>query len=211
MGSLSKSLFKMSKKLMKSATKDIKSASTYKSVSDKKSHNSNIPDLDSAYDEFESQYYKVCEKMEHKVYNVDTDNIDPDKNVAGFKKMLALAHELEDFCISHGQGGIEYFRENYSDIYQTIQADLDSYLKNEYQETKEYFEEEKAHKKAVNSLSGKILKEIQASGGSMPRKDIRKIYSEPDRKLYDTAIRSLIESGKIKQVQGKQYIEFTIK
>lgn len=73
---------------MKSATKDIKSASTYKSVSDKKSHNSNIPDLDSAYDEFESQYYKVCEKMEHKVYNVDTDNIDPDKNVAGFKKCL---------------------------------------------------------------------------------------------------------------------------
>ena len=88
---------------MKSATKDIKSASTYKSVSDKKSHNSNIPDLDSAYDEFESQYYKVCEKMEHKVYNVDTDNIDPDKNVAGFKKMLALAHELEDFCILTGK------------------------------------------------------------------------------------------------------------
>lgn len=42
--------------------------------------------------------------------------------------MLALAHELEDFCISHGEGGIEYFKENYSDIYQTIQADLDSYL-----------------------------------------------------------------------------------
>ena len=57
--------------------------------------------------------------------------------------MLALAHELEDFCISHGQGGIEYFRGNYSDIYQTIQADLDSYLKNEYQEAKEYFEEKK--------------------------------------------------------------------
>lgn len=210
MGSLSKSLFKMSKMLMKSATKDIKSASTYKSVS-KKTNNSNIPDPDSAYDEFESQYYKACEKMEHKVYNVDTDNIDPDKNIAGFKKMLALAHELEDFCISHGEGGIEYFKENYSDIYQTIQADLDSYLKNEYQEAKEYFEEEKAHKKAVNSLSGKILKQIQASGGSMPRKDIRKIYSEPDRKLYDSAIKSLIETGKIKQVQGKRYIEFTIK
>ncbi len=211
MGSLSKKLFKMSGKLMKSATKDIKSVSKYKPVSDKKSHKSNISDPGSAYDEFESQYYKTCEKMEHKVYNVDTDNIDPDKNVAGFKKMLALAHELEDFCISHGQGGIEYFRGNYSDIYQTIQADLDSYLKNEYQEAKEYFEEEKAHKKAVNSLSGKILKEIQASGGSMPRKDIRKLFSEPDRKLYDSAIKSLIESGKIKQIQGKQYIEFTIK
>lgn len=201
----------MSKKLIKSAAKDIKSASTYKPVSDKKSNSGSAPDSGSAYDEFESQFYKTCEKMERKIYNVDTDNIDPDKNVAGFKKMIALAHELEDFCISHGQGGIEYFKGNYSDIYQTIQADLDSYLENEYQEAKEYFEEEKAWKKAINSLSGKILKEIQNAGGSMPRKDIRKIYSEPDRKLYDTAIKSLIESGKIKQVQGKQYIEFAIK
>lgn len=209
--SLSKSLFKMSKKLMKSAVKDVKSAGTSKPTSIQKAPNSRSYDLYDAYDKFEAQYHKTCERMEHKIYNVNTDNIDPDKNVAGFKKMLALAHELEDFCISHGQGGIEYFRENYSDIYQTIQADLDSYLKNEYQEAKEYFEEEKAHRKAVNSLSGKILKEIQDSGGSMPRKDIRKIYSEPDRKLYDSAIKSLIESGKIKQIQGKQYIEFTIK
>lgn len=210
MGSLSKSLFKMSKKLMKSAAKDIKPQNTYKQAPAQKPVNNDFPDLDSAYDEFEAKYHKTCERMEHKVYSVDTDNIDPDKNVAAFKKMLDLAHELEDFCISHGQGGIEYFKENYSDIYQ-IQEDLDCYLSDEYEEAKEYFEEEKARKKAINSLSGKILKEIQASGGSMPRKDIRKIYSEPDRKLYDNAIKSLIESGKIKQVQGKQYIEFTIK
>lgn len=94
---------------MKSAIKDLKPSATSKRTQAKKASTNKKCDPVDLYDEFESKYHKTCERMEHKVYNVDTDNIDPDKNVAVYKKMLDLAHELEDFCNSHGQDSVEYF------------------------------------------------------------------------------------------------------
>ena len=67
-------------------------------------------DMDEAYYNFEDRYGNTCDRKEEKIYNVETDSRDPDKNVKGFQKMLELCHDLEEFCASKGSGGIAYFK-----------------------------------------------------------------------------------------------------
>ena len=165
-----------------------------------------------AYSDFEERYEKSCEKREAKIYAIETDNLDPDKNVAAFQKMLKLCHELEDFCVSHGPGGIAYFKENYEYIYQEIQNDLDDYIKNEYAEAKEYYEEYKADQKIIKTISGKILKSLQiADDGSSMQKDLRKLFSDYEPRYFNAAIKSLMESGKIEKFKVGQYVAYKIK
>lgn len=165
-----------------------------------------------AYYNFEDHYGKSCEKREAKIYAIETDNLDPDKNVAAFQKKLKLCHELEDFCASHGPGGISYFKENYEYIYQEIQNDLNDYMKNEYAEAKEYYEEYKADQKIIKAISGKILKSLQtADGGSSMQKDLRKLFSDYEPRYFNSAIKSLLESGKIEKFKVGQYVAYKIK
>lgn len=168
-------------------------------------------DVYDAYYDFEDRYSNTCDKKEEKIYNVETNSRDPDRNVKGFKKMLELCHELEDFCASKGPGGIAYFKENYAHIYQEIQNDLDDYMKNEYEEDKKYFEEEKAKKKAIKSLSNKILKEIEKAGGSAMQKDLRKLVSNDEPDYFNQAIKSLLESDKISKFKEGSHVVYKTK
>lgn len=168
------------------------------------------PGLDDAYSEFEDRYFKSCEKREAKIYNVEVDNLDPDKNVAGFNKMLELCHELEEFCNSHGPGGAAYFKENYFYIYQEIRDSLDDYMKNEYEEAKIYFEEEKARQKAIKGLASKILKAIQNEGGSVMQKDLRKQFPKNEPDYFNQAIKSLLEAGKIAKFKDGNFVGYKI-
>jgi len=165
-------------------------------------------DVDEAYYEFEDHYGNTCDKKEAKIYNIDTHNPDPDKNIKAFQKMLDLCHELEEYCNSKGSGGAAYFKENYSYIYQDIQNDFDDYMKNEYAEDKEFFEEQKAYEKALKNLSKKILKEIQKSGGSIMQTKLKKLISETEMPYYNRSINELTESGKIERFKIESHVAF---
>lgn len=172
-------------------------------------------DLDKAYFDFEDHYWKTCDKMEEKIYNAEPDhinpyNINPDKNIAGFKRMLELCHELEDFCTSKGPGGVAYFKENYSHIYQEIQSNYDDYMENDYAEAKEYFESEKAKQKAIKNLASKILKEINKSEGSAMQKDLRKQFPKGEPDYFNQAITMLLESGKITKFKDGKFVIYKV-
>lgn len=207
---IAKKLFKTSgkigKKALKSAVSDAKSITKSKGFKA-----SSEPDYADPYAEFEAKYAKTCDKMENKVYSVDTDNIDPDKNVAAYKKMFALAHELEDFCKSHGSGGTEYYQDCYSDMYESIQSDLDFYMAEQYNEDKAYFEEYQARKKAIRSLSSKITKAIKQAGGSLPQTELKKTLSEDDLFYYNATIKELTEAGKVEKAKSGGRVTFQIK
>lgn len=169
-------------------------------------------ELDDAYYEFEDHYERSCEKKESKIDAIETDNIDPDKNVAAFQKKLKLCHELEDFCASHGPGGVKYFKENYEYLYQNIQKDLDDYMKDEYADAKENYEEYKADQKIIKTISGKIVKALQAADdGSAMQKDLRKLFSDYEPYYFDSAIKSLMESGKIEKFKVGRYVAYKTK
>ena len=191
------------KKQLETRTNEIKSGTTAKTA--KSSF-----DMDEAYYDFEDHYGKSCEKKVDKIDSIETDNLDPDKNVSSFKKKLELCKELETFCSDHGSGGSAYFKENYSYIYQDIQNELDDYLKNEYAEAKEYFEEEKARQKAIKSLSNKILKEIEKAGGSALQKEIRKQFPKGEPDYFNQATKSLLESGKIIKYKDGNFVCYKI-
>lgn len=167
-------------------------------------------DLDEAYFDFEDHYWKSCDKKEEKIYNVETDHINPDKNIAGFKRMLELCHELEDFCTSKGAGGVAFFKENYSHIYQEIQDDYDDYMNNYYAEAKEHFEREKAKQKAIKNLASKILKEINKSEGSAMQKDLRKQFPKGEPDYFNQAITMLLESGKITKFKDGKFVIYKV-
>ncbi len=167
-------------------------------------------DMDEAYYDFEDRYGTTCDRKEEKIYNVETDNRDPDKNVKGFQKMLELCHDLEEFCTSKGSGGAAYFKENYSHIYREIQKDLDDYMKNDYAEAKEYFEEEKAKQKAIKSLANKIFKEIEKADGSAMQKDLRKQFPKGEPDYFNQAVKSLLESGKIDKFKDGSHVVYKI-
>ena len=94
----------------------------------------NTQKWDEAYFDFEDRYEKDCNKKVDRIESIETNGIDPDKNIAGFKKQLELCHELEDFCASHGSGGAAYFKENYYFMYENIQKEMDNYIKYEYED-----------------------------------------------------------------------------
>lgn len=168
-------------------------------------------DTDEAYYEFEERYGNTCDKKEAKIYDIDTHNPDSDKNIKAFQKMLDLCYELEEYCNSKGSGGATYFRENYSYIYQEIQNDLDDYMKNEYEQDKEFFEEQKAYEKTLKDFSKKILKEIQKAGGSIMQTELKKIISESELQYYSGTIKELTESGKIEKFKVGSRVTFKTK
>lgn len=173
--------------------------------------NKSSSDTDEAYYEFEDHYGNTCDKKEEKIYDIDTDSPDPDKNIKAFQKMLELCHELEDYCCSKGTGGTAYFKENYSHIYQEIQNDLDDYMKNEYAEAKEYYEQQIADEKAIKGLSKKILKELQKAGGSMAQTELKKLISETEMPYYNRSIKELTESNKIEKFKDGSHVAFRAK
>ena len=124
--------------------------------------------------------------------------------------MLELCHELEEFCNSHGSGGAAYFKENYFYIYQEIRDSLDDYMKNEYEEAKIYFEEEKARQKAIKGLASKILKAIQNGGGSVMQKDLRKQFPKNEPDYFNQAVKSLLEAGKIAKFKDGNFVGYKI-
>lgn len=166
--------------------------------------------LDEALFDFEDHYERACEKKIDKIDSIETNNRDPDKNVAGFKRKLLLCKELETFCLSHGSGGAAYFKKYYSDLHQNIQNKLDFYMKNEYEEAKEYFEEEKAKQKAIKALAGKILKEIENAGGSALQKDIRKHFPKGEPDYFNQAVKSLLDSKKIVKLKDGNFVKYKI-
>lgn len=212
--SIASALFKASKRMgknaLKSAASDMKSI-VKDSVAVKEKRKAPEDRYADPYGDFEAAYAKTCEKMENKVYSVDTDNIDPDKNVAAYNKMLSLAHELEDFCKSHGTGGIEYYNDCYSDMYESIQSDLDDYMAERYNDDKAYFEEYQERKKAIKSLSRKIIKAMQQGGGSMPQTELKKLLSEDELFYYNATIKELTESGKIEKAKSSGRVTYQIK
>lgn len=181
--------------------------SEIKSESAPKTNKSSFSQDESYYD-FEDRYGKSCEKKVDKIDGIETDNLDPDKNVSGFKKKLALCKELENFCADHGSGGTAYFKENYSYMFQDIQKEFDDYMKNEYEEAKEYFEEEKNRQKAIKSLANNILKEIEKAGGSAMQKDLRKHFPKSEPDYFNQAIKALLESGKIGKFKDGSHVVY---
>lgn len=170
--------------------------------------NKSSSDTYEAYYEFEDHYGNTCDRKEEKIYDINTDSPDPDKNIKAFQKMLELCHELEDYCCSKGAGGTAYFKENYSHIYQEIQNDLDDYMKNAYAEAKERYEQQIADEKAIKGLSKKILKELQKTGGSMAQTELKKLISETEMQYYNRAIKELTESSKIEKFKIESHVAF---
>lgn len=208
---LTKALFraskKMGKKAVKSAVKDVKSMTKGSKTTGKKERESYYED---PYDLFERKYGSTCERKEAAIDDVETDHSDPDKNVAAYEKKLAMAHELEDYCKSHGSGGVEYFNECFSGIYERIQADLDDYMANEYENDMMEFKEEQAEKKEKKSIASKIIKSIQKCGGSMPQTELKKLLSDDELFYYNSVIKELTESGKIKRLNPSGRVVFQV-
>ena len=165
---------------------------------------------DEALFDFEDRYEKTCEKKADKIDSIETNDTNPDKNVAGFKRKLLLCKELETFCLSHGSGGTAYFKKYYSSLYEDIQKELDFYMKNEYAEAKEYFEEEKAKQKTIKALAGKILKEIESAGGTALQKDIRKQFPKDEPDYFNQAVKSLLDSKKIVKLKDGNFVKYKI-
>ena len=65
-------------------------------------------------------------------------------------------------------------------MYESIQSDLDDYMAERYNDDKAYFEEYQERKKAIKSLSRKIIKAMQQGGGSMPQTELKKLLSEDE-------------------------------
>lgn len=171
----------------------------------------NTQKWDEAYFDFEDRYEKDCNKKVDQIESIETNGLDPDKNIAGFKKQLELCHELEDFCASHGSGGAAYFKENYYFMYENIQKEMDNYIKYEYEEAKRDFEEEKADQKAVKSVSQKVLKEIRNAGGSILQTELKKLFSESELQYYNRVITRLADAGKIEKYKSGSRVAYKTK
>lgn len=204
---LSKWLMKQTKKMAKSAVKDMKAAVK----PTKKKSSSRINDGIDLCDEFEKKHGKECDRLERKIWNIDTNDMErnPDKIVAAYEKQKELAKELEDLCRSHGKGGIEFYDMNYGDMYAEIQRDLDDYMKDGYEDDKEYYEEMKADAAAVKKAKDQIIKSIQSSGGSAMQKDLKKNISVADRH-YNRAVDDLVSSGKIIRSKEGNYVRLSL-
>ena len=93
-------------------------------------------------------------------------------------------------------------------MFQDIQKEFDDYMKNEYEEAKEYFEEEKNRQKAIKSLANNILKEIEKAGGSAMQKDLRKHFPKGEPDYFNQAIKTLLESGKIGKFKDGSHVVY---
>lgn len=154
------------------------------------------------YDRFYDKHYdKWLERYEN-ILDVDDSSSNPDKTVKNFEKALLKSDEFKEKLCSVGPNGKKMYKEEFDDLRDNIMDDYKLFMENDYQELKNYYEENKAFEAAVKKECAAILKIISSSDGPVSQVELKKQFEN-----YDVSISRLEDKGKIKRqkINGRVY------
>ena len=102
------------------------------------------------------------DKISDKIHDFDYESKSPDGKLIFYDKIFQILEEIETFCKSHGDAGLEYFSYN-------IQSDVDfwvkekqNFIENDLPEEKQMFLDHQEHKQYLKNTKSALLKLLKA-------------------------------------------------
>ena len=159
-------------------------------------------------DDFYYKHESFVSRWEERIDSaIDCCNENPEKVLQSFEKAFALCDEFKAACLSYS-GGAEYFLKDGFRFREGVQRDLDDYMKYEYEEALENWNEIVADREFRKSVKKKLLDAVRKSG-TISQVDLKKVLTDDESRIYNSAIKLLEDGGRIVREKRNNRVVFT--